>query len=154
MKQNNMKTIYKNFLMGVGIVLSVGLFGLLAVLWQSPGFVAGSVAVGNQYQATTTPAVADATNLCPARVGNASSTTGVLGSVNITGYGSGGLMILDATTTDNNLRVSAATSSLILAHFPVTGTSTNHFDIEFKRGLLIDYTTGVGTSTISYRCEG
>lgn len=120
--------------------------------------VFGSVRVGDQYQSTTTPTVADRTNLCPAIAGNgrASSTTGLLGSVNVLSAGTGAMVIYDATTTNASLRSSdQATTTLILADYP-TGfaTTSNHFDIEFKRGLLVDYTTGVATSTISYRCEG
>ncbi len=117
----------------------------------------GSVAVGQQYQSTSTAAVAIGTNLCPARLNMASSTTGVLGSVNILKSGAGTFVIYDATTTNNNLRIPAATSSLILADFSVSPTAGSyHFDVEFKRGLLIDYAsaTTVSTSTISYRCEG
>ena len=118
-----------------------------------------SVTVGNQYKSTSTPAVADATNLCPARIGMASSTTGVLGSINITTSGAGTLTLYDATTTNNNFRVSAATSSLILVDFPNASPTVGsyHLDVEFKRGLLVDYTTtgtGVSSTTISYRCEG
>lgn len=147
----NLRLSYKEYL---SIALILAIIGILGVLWQRPWQAIGSVEVGNQYQSTTTPAVADRTNLCPARTGMASSTTGVLGSVNITGYGVGELMLVDATTSIATSRAIAATSSLMLAHFPVTGTSTVHFDIGFKYGLFVDYTTGVGTSTITYRCEG
>lgn len=151
MTLNNMKT--KTLTISLVVIVAM-LFGTLLVLIRRPWPAMGSVAVGNQYQSTTTPTVADQTNLCPARAGMASSTTGVLGSVNITGYGVGELMLIDATTSNSTFRAVAATSSLMLAHFPVTGTSTVHFDIEFKNGLWVDYTTGVGTSTITYRCEG
>lgn len=118
----------------------------------------GSVEVGNQYQSTTTPAVADETNLCLAGIGYASSTTGVLGSVNVVSSGAGTLSIYDATTTDSTKRTSSqATTSIRLVDFPASPTAGSyHFDIEFKRGLLVDYTTtgsGVSSTTISYRCE-
>jgi len=147
---------YKNIL-SLAILLVV--IGMLSIIWQKPWQVGASVAVGNQYQATTTPQVADRSNLCPARLGMASSTTGVLGAVNITTTGAGELVIYDATTTNSALRTgAAATSSLILASFQASPTvGSYHFDIEFKNGLLIDYTTtgtGVASTTISYRCEG
>ncbi|MEK7180130.1 MAG: hypothetical protein AAB706_01530 [Patescibacteria group bacterium] len=145
---------YKNIL-ALAILLTV--IGVFSIIWQNPWQVNASVRVGDQYQATTTPQVADGANLCPARLGMASSTTGVLGSVNFLNANTGTLTIYDATTTDNTLRVSAATSSLILAEFPTSPTEGSyHFDIEFQRGLLIDYsnTNTVGTSTISYRCGG
>ena len=146
-----MKLTYKEYL---SIALILAIIGVLGVLFQRPWQSFGSVEVGNQYLSTTTPTVADRTNLCPARTGMASSTTGVLGSVSITGYGAGELMLVDATTSIATSRAITATSSLMLAHFPVTGTTTVHFDTEFKYGLFVDYTSGVGTSTITYRCEG
>ena len=107
----------------------------------------GNVSVGNQLQSTTTPQVADQTVLC--------TGTGVLGSVHALKNGTGELGIFDATTTNVTKRTgNLATSSIILAWYPAGfGTTTNAFNLEFKRGLLIDYTTGVATSTISYRCE-
>lgn len=144
---------YKNLL---ALALLLAVIGAVSVIWQRPWNLGASVTVGNQYQSTTTPQVADRTNLCPSPVGNgrASSTTGVLGSVNITTAGTGGLAIYDATTTNNQLRVSIATSSMLLADFPAATAGSYHFDVEFKRGLLVDYTgTGISTTTISYRCE-
>lgn len=135
------------------------LLAILALL--GGGYTAtrlGSVEVGNQYQATTTPQIADAVNLCPARSGYASSTTGTLGSVNILNSNTGGFTILDATTTNVDLRLgNTGTSSLILADFLATAEGSYHFDIGFKNGLLVDYSASsnvAGTTTISYRCEG
>lgn len=154
MKLNNMTLDYKNIL-ALAVLLAV--ITAFVVMSQQPPHALGSVQVGNQYQATTTPQVADMTNLCPARLGMASSTTGVLGAVNITAEGTGALTIYDATTTNANLRAETATSSLILADFPANAAENSyHFDIEFKRGLLVDYgvVAGAATTTISYRCEG
>lgn len=140
----------------IGVVAVSLLLGAVVVLWQRPWPVLGSVEVGNQYQSTTTPAVADATNLCPARVGMASSTTGVLGAVNFLEANTGTLTIYDATTTNTTLRAHSTTTA-ILAEFPASPTEGSyHFDVEFKRGLLVDYSNSntAGTTTISYRCEG
>lgn len=108
---------------------------------------------GNAYQSTTTPTVADRTNLCPAGF-NASSTTGMLGTVNAFSGGTGELMILDATTSDVTLRTgNMSTTTLILAHYQTGfGTTTQTFDVAFSRGLFIDYTSGVASTSISYRC--
>jgi hypothetical protein len=134
------------------------LAGLFAVAMQSPNEALGSVTVGDQYQSTTTNAVADRTNLCPARVGMASSTTGVLGSVNVLLTGAGTISIYDATTTIVTARsADQSTTSIRLADFPASATAGSyHFDIAFKRGLLVDYgdTGTVASTTISYRCEG
>lgn len=115
----------------------------------------GGVAVGDQYLSTTTPTVADRTNLCPARVGMASSTTGLLGTVNIMSGGTGELLIIDATTTNVALRTdNRSTTTLVLAHYQTgAGTTSQVFDVAFTRGLLVDYTTGVASTSISYRCE-
>ena len=149
-----LKLTYKEYL---SIVVILAVIGVLGVLWQRPWQAGASVAVGNQYQSTTTPQVADRTNLCPARSGMASSTTGVLGSVNLTTSGAGELKIYDATTTNASLRAAIATTSMELASFPASATvGSYHFDIEFNRGLLVDYTTtgtGVSSTTIGYRCE-
>lgn len=139
------------------------MFGTLMILIQRPWQAGASVAVGNYYQSTTTPTVADLTNLCPARaVGQASSTTGVLGSIVLTGPNIGNFQIYDATTTVAASRsADQATSTLLLADIPavVLGDATSTgmtytFDIEFKRGLLIDKVGSTATATISYRCEG
>lgn len=134
-------------------VLSIAFFVLS--LLNNVGRADASVRRGDQYQATTTPQLVTRTNLCPARFNMASSTTGILGSVVITKSGTGAITIYDATTTNINFRVNQATSSIIIADFPSSpdmGTYT--FDIEFKRGLLIDTSGSVSTSTITYRCEG
>ncbi len=117
--------------------------------------VEASVQVGNQYQATTTPQVPAGRNMCPARSGMASSTTGSLGSVIITKAGTGDFTVYDATTTNITFRNNVSTSSLIIASFPSSPTvGTYTFDAEFKRGLLIDYTAAtVSTSTVTYRCQ-
>ena len=152
-----MKTLNYKTILSIAVLLAV--IGIFSIIWQKPWKTGASVAIGNQYQSTTTPQVADRTNLCPAIAGNgrASSTTGVLGSVNVTVAGTGSLAIYDATTTNKNLRAIQATSSLLLADFPASTAGSYHYDVEFNRGLLIDYTTGgtgLASTTISYRCEG
>ena len=143
----------------IALLLFVAMaLGALTIILQIPQRAVGSVAVGNQYQSTTTPQVADRTNLCPGVFGISSSTTGVLGSVNVMISGGGEIVIYDATTTNSTLRTPPiATSSMILALIPASSTvGSYHFDIAFKRGLLIDITetgTGVSSTTISYRCE-
>ena|SRR3990167_1460211 len=152
-----MITINYKTIISVAVLLLV--IGIVSMLMQQPWRAGASVSVGNQYQSTTTPQVADRTNLCPKRGSNlnnvGSSTTGVLGSVNVTLVGVSGLAIYDATTTNANLREIQATSSLLLADFPSSATAGSyHFDVEFNRGLLVDYGgAGISTTTISYRCE-
>ena len=137
----------------LNIALLIAVIAVLAVIWQRPWQLGASVEVGSSYQSTTTPQVADRTNLCPQMNNVASSTTGTLGSVTIMTVSTGEILILDATTTDSTLRNGMATTTATLAHFVAgTGTTTVHFDIGFKRGLLVDYGASVATSTITYRC--
>ena len=145
------KLTYKEYL---SIALILAVIGVLGVLWQKPWLAGASVEVGNAYTSTTTPTLADLTNLCPAGVGFASSTTGTLGSVVVTGGNTGKLDILNASTSNVNLRTgNKATSSLYLASFPILATTTTYtFDIEFTNGLLVDYTTAAASTTITYRC--
>ena len=147
-------------LLNFSFVLILGmLFATVYILMQKPWQALGNVSVGEQLQSTTTPQLADRTNLCPKLGANpnnvGSSTTGMLGSVHLLSLSVGDILILDATTTVASQRAVAATSSLILAWYPVgSGTSTVAFNAEFKNGILVDYGTSVGTSTITYRCEG
>jgi len=143
----------------IAFVLLLGMMiATLVILLQKPWQAIGSVAVGNQYQSTTTPAVADLSNLCPQRNPlAASSTTGVLGTIDITNYGSGSLQIYDATTSVASSRSATDATSTIFLWGMINGMATSShpdLDLEFKRGLLIDKTGTVGTSTITYRCEG
>ena len=151
-----MNKMNKTLTIILALVVAVAI-GATAVILQVPQRVMGSVFVGQQYQSTTTPQVADMTNVCPGRFGISSSTTGILGSVNVMISGGGEIVIYDATTTNSALRTPMATSSMILALIPASATvGSYHFDVAFSRGLLIDTTgtgTGVSSTTISYRCE-
>jgi len=157
---NKMKTYDYKIVLSVALLLAV--IGVLGIVWQQPWKAGASVAVGNQYQSTTTPTMTDLTNLCPPvyRVGMASSTTGILGSVVVTSQNVGDLQIYDATTSNSTLRAVSASSTLLLADFSrktvgaTTTSGTYTFDLEFKSGLLVDYIGSFSTSTITYRCEG
>ena len=77
---------------------------------------------------------------------------GILGSVIITGAGAGDLTLYNATTTNANLRATAATSSLpVIASFPANTAVGNYdFDVAFNDGLLAVFTGVIGTSTITF----
>lgn len=145
--------VLKDYKYILSVAVLIAVLAISALLLQKPQESFGSVEVGAEYQSTTTPAVATGTNLCPARSGYASSTTGALGSVNVLIAGTGRLRIVDATTTNATLRATAATSSLLLADFPSATAGSYHFDVTFKNGLLIDTSANVPTTTISYRCQ-
>lgn len=138
----------------IGIVaLLLMAIGIFSIALRPADWTLGSVGVGDQYLSTTTPQAVNQSNLCR-KPGNTS--TGVLGSVNITKAGTGDLILYDATTSNVSLRTNnKATTTLILATFPATAVGSYHFDISFDNGLLIEYTAAsVPTTTISYRCEG
>lgn len=147
-----MKLTVKQIL-SVAVLFAV--IGAFILITERPWEADGSVAVGNGYQSTTTPQVAKGTNLCPAGY-TASSTHGILGTVNILKTGNETLVIYDATTTDITKRNNMATSSLIIAAFAGPLAVSYNFDATFKYGLLVDYETigvGVASSTFTYRCN-
>ena len=136
----------------LGAILATALL-IVGFVWGNLSSIQqafGSVSVTDEYLSTTTPQVADLAVLC----GGTTRSSGSVGNVNFLSYGTGNLLLLDATTTDITLRTgNVATSSLIIAWFPGgTGTSSPQFDAVFKYGLLVDYSTGVATTTIAYRC--
>jgi len=77
---------------------------------------------------------------------------GILGSVVITGVGTGDLTLYNATTTNANLRAIAATSSLpVIASFPTSTAVGNYdFDVAFNDGLLAVFSGVIGTSTLTF----
>ena len=76
---------------------------------------------------------------------------GTLGSVLITATGDMGFDLLNATTTDINLRA-LATSSILIASFPASPTVGDYsFDVAFTDGLYFDVTSGtIGSTTITF----
>jgi hypothetical protein len=107
----------------------------------------GGVTVGNEYNATTTfPTTANVDKLI--KTGG-----GTFGSVVITSAGNVAFDILNATTTNITQRGNLATSSILIASFPIgTAAGTYVFDTNFNFGLLYDVTAGTyGTSTILWR---
>lgn len=113
----------------------------------------GSVAVSNEYTATSTAAnsVYGATITGDKLVRTGS---GSLGQVVITGANTGVLNIYDATTTSVLLRTGqVATSTILIASFPASAAAgTYTFDAVFNTGLLLDLESGnMATTTILYR---
>ncbi len=139
----------------ITLAVLIGLIVLTALfIVDRPDKAFGESAVGDATTSTTTPQLADATNLCPQNNFNlASSSTGTFDFIDINSVLTADLLIMDATTTNSTLRLPAATSSNIIAWFPAgTGTSTRKMGVQFKRGLLIDYGAGTASTTIGYRC--
>ncbi len=145
-----MKLTYKEI---IAIALLLAVIGGVSFISQQPRQAYGNVSPEDTLTSTTVPQVANRTNLCPAGFA-ASSTTGTLGSVHILSGGTGRITFYDATTTDVTLRSGAmATSTIYLADYPIgVGTTSNALNISFKRGLLVEYTTGIASTTVTYRC--
>lgn len=105
----------------------------------------GSVVQNSSYHSTTTRAFN----------GNAiangqliQSGSGDLGSVVITGAGTGIITIYDATSTITNRQLGTTT----LATFPAsTAAGTYQFDSQYYYGLVVETSGSVATSTITYR---
>lgn len=122
-------------------------FAVLALMWQDAQEAEGSIDQGQEYYSTTTYA-ADPFPERRLKIGY-----GSLGSVVITGAGTGLTSIYDATTTNAAMRApTKATSSILIAQFPVSAPAgTYTFDASFSDGLLIVSSGLEATSTITWR---
>ena len=133
-----------------GLTLLVGMLtGYIASVSQGPTF--GSVAVGNDYMATSTRNW-DGTALTNLTV--LKNGAGTLARVTITGAATGRIRFWDATTTDITKRESRMSSSTInkvdLPASLVAGTYD--FDWEFTNGILYELVSGnAPTSTPVWR---
>ena len=113
--------------------------------------VFGGVPVSSEYLATTATSSVSGTFANPRLL---KTGGGALGSVTITGAGTGILLLVDATTTDINARTGQrATTTITLAEFPAsTAAGTYVFDAQFNDGLILTRLSGAGpTSTITFR---
>ena len=121
------------------------------VFWglNNPETAVGSVAAGNDYQATTTSAAGAGTTA----IRTLKTGVSTLGSVVITGDNTGTLTVYNATTSDVTKRTgNKATSSIIIADFPGSAPEgTYTFDAEFTDGLLLVTSGSAPTSTVTWR---
>lgn len=128
------------------------LIAILVVGWYSlsKGEPVGSVRSSDEYIATTTgdlPTVNGTPEVLSLRSGR-----GTLGSIVITGANTGEIFIYDATTTDNTLRASIATSSIFRGHIPISAVAGTYvFDIFVTTGLSVVIEGAAPTTTITYR---
>lgn len=132
------------------LVLLLILFGVGWNVIQHPKeeFTAGSVSVSNEYIATSTGETSGGT--APQILLKSGLST--LGQVTITGAATGEMYIYDATTTNNDLRISTATTSITRVHFPAsTVAGTYVFDAQFNNGIFIETIGTAPTTTILYR---
>lgn len=112
----------------------------------------GSTITGQDYIATTTAP----TNLYGSTISGDTlikAGQGSLGSLIVTGANTGIINMYDATTTDITKRGGVATSTIHLASIPASmATGVYVFDVQFTRGLYLDYDSGnMPTTTITYR---
>jgi hypothetical protein len=129
------------------VLLSVCAFVVvvLIVVSLSKSTKVGSVAVGNEYHATTTYSKTGVPtfNRSQVLIGN---TQGTLGSVVITGAVAGVLRLQDATSSTD-------VSSTTITTFPAsTAVGTYVFDSIVTRGLIVETTADlIPTTTITFR---
>jgi hypothetical protein len=144
-------------LAGVG-VLAIAVAIVFVLLGNS--FTAlGSVAVTGEYLATSTAPNGVQGAFAPISERVIKAGQGTLGSVVITGAGTGNFCFYNATTSAITKRASSkATSTLMIACFPASvAAGTYTFDVVFNDGLLLtvnplDLGTGtMATSTFTYR---
>lgn len=138
----------------------VVLFGIVVAfatyMWQAQTAF-GSVQATDEYFSTTTAANGNYGAISSVAYSirrNTLPVQGSLGSVVITGAGTGVMNFYDATTTSVLLRAAnMPTSTILLASFPVSAAANTYtFDIIYRNGLTYDVTVGaVPTTTITYR---
>lgn len=119
----------------------------------------GSVAVSNEYIATSTGTQAQFPNYRNAlqtdfRSGYGTTTPGTLGSIVITAPGTSEFNVYDATSTATNALNTEGTTTI--AHFSASApVGTYVFDMAVKRGVLIEYVSaasvGWASTTITLR---
>ena len=127
------------YLTGIVVVLALVVLGG-TYNFRGVDKAVGSVQIGHEYQGTTT--YTGFTNYSVLDSG-----PGALGSVVITGAGSGTFTIYDATSTVTN----TAWPTTTLASFPTNAaTGTYTFDRIFQKGLLVDFKGTMGTTTITW----
>lgn len=127
------------YIIGVIMLLMAGTIGYQANQLNNQENL-GSVNITGEYHSTTNTG------------GAVKTSAGTLGSVIVSGTGSGNVDIVNATTTDGTLRATAATSSLIVASVDLGTVGTFTYDIILTDGVVIDYDAGTtGTTTVTWR---
>lgn len=138
----------KTFITLIGLVVVASIF--LALSGSKTTVSVGGVSRGEQYQATTT----DSTTWTLGTAKVVATGNGILGSVVVPVTSAvAGLSFYDATTTDVLKRTgNTATTTILLAKFPVTTVGTYVFDVGYKTALLVESTgTAIASSTVTYK---
>ena len=134
----------KTILFIISLVLIVIIVVFVSDSGMDTGFV-GSIQDGQEYYSTSTYTALGVPLLANIAVLK-SNSSGILGSVVITGPVAGSMRLFNATSSTD---VSSTTIGVIPAS-AVANTYT--FDVSFGRGLILETTTGLQpTSTITWR---
>lgn len=142
-----MTKINKNILLLTSVVILVATGLIIGLVFSyNTQKVSASVPYGNEYHSTTTVKVDGSVNLTNYKVINTGN--GTLGSIIITGVGTGYFNIYDATSTVTNTSWATTTLAIIPAS---ASAGTYVFDTIYQKGLLIEYSGALATSTITYR---
>lgn len=139
--------------MGVLAALALILGGMLETLQHPTPPVLGSVALYNEYTATST-AANEAYGALITGDKLIRTGSGTLGSVVVLGANTGIINIYDATTTSVLARAAnRATSTILIASIPASmAAGTYTFDVSYRDGLYFDLVSGVmPTTTVTYR---
>lgn len=131
----------------LGAVVAV----FLALTFLLPQFQAqGSVSVSDEYNATSTGEFLTTTGT--SAILYLKSQQGALGSIVVNGAAAGEIFVYDATTTDNNLRASVATSSIMRVNIPLSAAAgTYTYDITMGTGIIVEVIGTAPTTTITSR---
>jgi len=137
-----------NKLLTVSIfVLSFSLIASALIYLGKPiGNVFAGVPIGNDYIATTTRSITGANNFSNLAV--LDSDAGAVGEITIFGANTGTIVLYDATSTVTNTQWATTT----IAQIPVSlAAGTYTLNARYTKGLLIEFSGNMPTSTISYR---
>lgn len=133
-------------LLSLSIVLSV--FVLFFVSNYPPKQALGSVSQGSEYIATTTRNQIGTQMTSGQSLTPLTNTSGALGSVVVTGTGTGVINIYDSTTTNAH----SDYPTYLLAQIPASiAAGTYTFDARYVHGLVVEIVGTAATSTITYR---
>lgn len=126
--------------------ISFTVFALFLVSNYPPKSVEGSVSQGSEYIATTTKSAVLGVSLNTPQTLITGSCT--LGSVVITGKNTGTINIYDGTSTIQHSDYATSTLAVFPSNTP-EGTYT--FDARCVRGIVVESSGLIATSTITFR---
>lgn len=140
----------KNTNIILGIALALAILGLGYSLSLYTNTAGASVSVSDEYNATTTGEFMTTTGTTA--ILYVKPGQGALGSIVLNGAAAGEIFVYDATTTDANLRVTAATSSLMRVNIPLSAAvGTYTYDISMPTGIIVEVIGVAPTTTITFR---